>query len=88
MENSSYYDQLFCSLEQIMFRNFKIVQIILHELEHAFQNKQADDNFDNSIEAKLTRASFVLEQAMKNPRFLNDLLKGEIPVQDFYILFS
>ena len=85
MENRSYYERLFQSLEQIMFRNLTITQYILHELEHAFQNKQADDKSDNSIEAKLVNASFVLEQAMKNPRVLNALLKGEIPVQDFII---
>ena len=85
MENRSYYDQLFHSLEQIMFRNLTIAQYILHELEHAFQNKQADNKSDNSIEAKLVNASIVLEQAMKNPRVLNALLKGEIPAQDFII---
>ncbi len=83
MENRSYYDQLFHTLEQVMFRNLTITQYILHELEHAFQNKQADDKSDDSIEAKLVNASFVLEQAMKNPRFLSALLKGKIPTQDF-----
>lgn len=85
MENRSYYDFLFNSLEQIMFRNLTITQYILHELEHAFQNKQADNKSDNSIEKKLINASLVLEQAMKNPRVLKALLKGEIPAQDFII---
>lgn len=83
MENRSYYDQLFHSLEQIMFRNLTIAQYILHELEHAFQNKQADNKSDNSIEAKLVNASLVLEQAMKNPRVINALLKDESLAQDF-----
>lgn len=88
MKNMSYYDQLFHTLEQIMFRNLKITQYILHELEHAFQNKQIDNKFDDSIEAKLANASFVLEKAMKNQRFLTALDNGEISEGDFigYIL--
>lgn len=83
MEDNSFYDQLFCTLEQIMFRNLTITQIILHELEHAFQNKQFDDKFDNSIEAKLVKASLVLDEVIKNPGFLPAILNGKIPVQDF-----
>ncbi|MBE6138770.1 MAG: hypothetical protein E7173_03400 [Firmicutes bacterium] len=88
MENRSSYDCLFHSLEQIMFRNLTITQIILHELEHAYQNKQADSKADSSIEVKLIKASLFLEQAMKNPKFLAAVLKGEIISQDFltYIL--
>ena len=85
MENESYYNSLFNSLEQIMFKNLTITQYILHELEHAFQNKQADDKSDNSIEAKLVNASFALEQAMKNPKFISALLKNEISAQAFII---
>ena len=83
MESRSYYDQLFHKLEQVMFKNLTITQYILHELEHAYQNKQTDNKADDSIEAKLINASFVLEQAMKNPRFLTALLNGKIPAQDF-----
>ena len=82
MENRSFYDQLFNELEQIMFRNIQITQIILHELEHAVQNKQADNKSDNSIEAKLARASLFLEQAIKNPKFLNSLSRDGIPSKD------
>ena len=85
IENRSHYEQLFQSLEKIMYRNLTITQYILHELEHAFQNKQADNKPDNSTETKLVSASFVIEQAMKNPRVLNALLKGEIPAQNFII---
>lgn len=83
MERRSYYDQLFCSLEQIMFRNLTITQYILHEIEHAFQNKQLDNKSDTSIEVKLVKAGFILSQAIKNPRVLNALLNGKISVQDF-----
>ena len=41
-----------------MFRNMQLTQFILHELEHAYQSKQADDESDNSIEAKLIRICF------------------------------
>lgn len=85
MENRSYYEPLFGGLEQIMFRNLTITQIILHELEHAYQNKQADNNMDNSIERKMINASFMLEQAMKNPKFLTAILKGEIPSKEVLI---
>lgn len=85
MENISYYDQLFHTLEQVMFRNLTITQYILHELEHAFQNKQADNKSDDSIEAKLIKAGFVLDRAMKNPRFLTALFSGKIPAQYFNI---
>lgn len=83
IENKSYYDPLFHTLEQAMFRNLTITQTILHELEHAYQMKQVDNKSDDSIEAKLVNASFVLEYAMKNPRFLTALLNGEIPTKDF-----
>lgn len=85
LEDKSYYEQLFFDLEQIFYRNLIITQIILHELEHAFQNKQLDNKKDDSIEAKLVKASFVLEQVMKHPKFLNAILKGEISSQDIYM---
>lgn len=85
MENSSYYESLFGDLEQVMFRNMTITQIILHELEHAYQHKQADNKMDNSIERKLINASFVLEQAMKNPKFITAILNGEIPSNEVLI---
>lgn len=85
LDRRSYYDSLFSSLEQIMFRNLTITQIVLHELEHAYQNKQADDKKNNSIETRLISASFVLQQALKNPKFLNLIFGGEIPEKDMII---
>ena len=52
LENSSYYDSLLNGLEQIMFKNLIITQIVFHELEHAYQFKQTDNKSDNSIESK------------------------------------
>ncbi len=57
-------------LEQNMFMNLVITQYILHELEHALQTKKADDKINNLLEVKLIRISFKLEQAIKNPKFL------------------
>lgn len=86
MKQYSYYDQLFHTLERTMFKNLTITQIILHELEHAFQNKQADNMLDNSIEAKLVRASFSILHMMDNPRLLTAFLNDEISKRDFIFL--
>ena len=88
MENQGYYDQLFNTFEQILFRNLTITQLLLHELEHACQNKQADCKNDNSIEAKLIKVSLTSVRALKNPRVLDALSKGEMSLKDFtnYIL--
>lgn len=59
-----YYNQLFVPLERIMAKNIKITQIILHELEHSYQNKQKDNIFDDSIEAKLARVCFNIELSL------------------------
>lgn len=52
------YNTLFTDFEQIMFRNLIVAEIILHELEHALQARQADNELDISIEANLMRESF------------------------------
>lgn len=77
LEKNGRYDPLFNTLEQVMFRNFTITQIILHELEHAYQYMQTN-NKDNSIETKLIKVSFESALAMKM-KFLN----GEISNSDF-----
>lgn len=88
LENESYYEQLFSSFEQVFFRNLIVTQIILHELEHAYQHKLTSNRADTSLETKLINASFVLEQALKNPRVLQAVLKGEIPEHEFIIYIS
>ncbi len=60
MDDMSGYDDLFLDFEQIMFRNVLVTQVILHELEHALQYRHVNDEFDNSIETKLSRVSFKL----------------------------
>lgn len=80
------FKELFNSLEQIMVRNFKIAQIILHELEHALQTKQADGKNGDSVELKLINASLRLALAIKNPNFLvAQGLDKEISLQEFRI---
>lgn len=73
LENMCYYNQLFNQLEQVMFKNLIITQFILHELEHAVQAKKTDDKTDNSNEAKLICASYIVYKAMKNQKFVNKL---------------
>ena len=83
IENGRQYDCLFCDVEQIMFKNLMIMQFILHELEHAYQFKQADNKSDKSVEAKLIRASFILERAMENPNFIEELYNNHFSMKDF-----
>ena len=86
MECFEYCKELFNSLEQIMVRNFKIAQIILHELEHALQTNQADGKNGDSVELKLINASLRLALAIKNPNFLvAQGLDKEISLQEFRI---
>ena len=75
LKHAGKYDPLFDTLEQVMFRNFTITQIILHELEHAYQYMQADNNIDNSVETKLVRESFRLELVI-NRKFLSGKISG------------
>lgn len=90
LEDRSYYDSLFSSLEQILFRNLITTQIILHELEHAYQYKQADNKTDNSIEEKLIRVSFKFEQVLKNPKYSSYIINGDISMNDalVYALYN
>lgn len=85
LEMQEYYDCLFNSFEQIMSRNLMVAQFILHELEHAYQNKQADSDLDNSIETKLIKAVFTVEQAIKNPGLWSKLLEARINPKEFVV---
>lgn len=76
-------DNLFTKLEQIMLRNLVITQIILHELEHASQNKKVDNVLDDSIETKLLRVSLTLQRIINNPNFSERLLDGSISLEEF-----
>ena len=78
MEFNTRYDCLFNQFEQLLYKNLTITQYILHELEHAYQNKKTDDKNDKSIEAKLIKASFMIEMLIKNPKFRESLANNSI----------
>lgn len=82
------YYYLFNSLERLMFKNLLIVQIILHELEHAYQNKLCDNRHDNSIYFKLINASFLLEKSLNNWEIFNAISTGKIDENDLSALLS
>ena len=78
--------KLFNILEQNMYKNLDIALVILHELEHALQHKQADTKECDSITLKLINASTRLVRAVKNPKFLvAQGLDNEISPQQFAI---
>lgn len=72
MECERFYYSLFTTSEQVWFRNLFITKVILHELEHAFQNKQVANELDNSIETKLVRACSVLEWLKKRINLIDE----------------
>ncbi len=71
LDDKSCYDHLFDGVEQPMFKNFLITQYVLHELEHAYQNRQSQDQEDHSLETTLINASMKLEKMMRDPKILN-----------------
>lgn len=77
LENRSVYECLFSSFEQIMFKNFLITQILLHELEHANQHKILNMNPHDSIEKKLLSAS-LFYQIPKNEKTIEMIASGEL----------
>lgn len=58
VESMNEYNVFFNELEQLIFKNLIIAQIILHSLESAIQKKQIDNEKDISIETQLIRESF------------------------------
>ena len=80
MDNLSKYDCLFDSVELYMYRNLVITQFVLHELEHASQFKLANDKHNKSIEARFSRAFYVLQLAYLYPhdyvKFFEEILKN------------
>lgn len=59
-------DKIFTKFEQIMFRNLEISQKVLHDLEHGFQHKRIDIKSNQSFEANLLRAGFILPSSKEN----------------------
>lgn len=77
LERSDKYDYLFKGFEQFFYQNLKFTQFILHELEHANQNKLVDSNA-NDLEIKFLRASFIVTETFKNPALWTAIKKGEV----------
>ena len=89
LEGRSYhYNYSFNSLERIMFKNLSVAQIILHELEHAYQNKQCDMVHDDSTYSKLIQASFLLEKSINDWQILMAIINGRINEKDLSTLLS
>ncbi len=65
LKHSSKYDCLFDGYEITMFKNSTITQAILHELEHAYQNKVSDGVDDGTIETKLIKTCYAYEYYLK-----------------------
>lgn len=82
ISNYECYNSLFNTFEEKMFKNLIITQMILHELEHAYQNKILDSKED-SVENRLIKTSLSFVKALKNPKFLNMLNEDGITDEDF-----
>lgn len=68
--------------EKIMWRNLKVAQIILHELEHAYQSKVFDENNNIKIEDKIINICLQSTKYFEDPIFLKQMQTGEVSVQE------
>lgn len=82
IENGDRYSGMFEGFEQRMYNNFMIAQIVLHELEHAYQAKLFDNKQDQSDEAKIVRASLILQKMLKMPELYESISSGKISEKD------
>lgn len=74
LQNNEQYSDSLNNIEFLMLQNITIIQIILHELEHVYQNKLSEQYDINTIESKLINVCFQLENAIKNPDILDAML--------------
>ncbi len=79
------YDCLFNNIEVFFYRNYKIAQIILHELEHALQFKKSDDESDKSVEAEIIRACLCLNTTLRSSK-MQELLGSNEEFNKFFEL--
>ena len=87
-------------LDLILYKNLIITQYILHELEHASQNKKLNDKLDNSFEKNLIKACSIIEEVKnflnqkrnffkKNAiRFLNEYIEKQTKIYQMYYEFN
>ena len=85
MDDMSGYDDLFLDFEQIMFRNILITQVLLHELEHALQYRQVNDESDNSIETELSRVSFKMWSLTSDLGLMNKICDDDELYNQFLV---
>lgn len=70
------YLPLFTPVEQLFFRNIMISQIILHELEHANQERMIEEDYQKeSLETTILR----LSDKIVRPRHIEKLLESGYP---------
>ncbi|MCR4581714.1 MAG: hypothetical protein K5666_04300 [Bacilli bacterium] len=53
------YETLFSDSEKYFYKNLTILQYVLHELQHAVQNKQSKDKKDTSDEKRIVSGSLI-----------------------------
>lgn len=85
MDDMSGYDGLFLDFEQIMFKNILITQVLLHELEHALQYRQVNDESDNSIETELSRVSFKMWSLTSDLGLMNKICDDDELYNQFLV---
>ncbi len=76
-QTHGYYDFLSSEFERVMLKNLRVVQVVLHEMEHASQCKSIDCDNNNSIENSLLKASFYLLLVIRNPQILEQFSNKE-----------
>ena len=68
--------------EKIMWRNLKVAQIILHELEHAYQSKVFDEKNNITLEEKIISICLQSTKIFEEPTFLKQIEIGEVSIQE------
>lgn len=66
------YSEMFNNIEKLFYGNLIVSQVILHELEHADQNKKFDSN-DMDTETRLIKISLREVKLLKDPEALFDV---------------
>ena len=88
------FESLFGDFEVYLYKNLKITQFILHELEHAYQSKVSKSE-DNSVETRLIKTCLAARNAFNNPKFYESLKADNIHpfnalffISDYYRLYK
>lgn len=68
--------------EKTMWRNLKVAQIILHELEHAYQSKVFDEKNNITLEEKIISICLQSTKIFEDPTFLKQIQTGKVSIQE------